>query len=130
LGGIQVVAPSFGVELRLVDVRDAREIETAISAFAHEPDGTLVVLTSPFAMPRSDCGVGGSSSSAGNLSLPFVRSGRRLISYGPDLVEQYRQAAGYIDCEKPANLPVHPSTKFELVINLKTPLRHSSSKCR
>jgi hypothetical protein len=55
---------------------------------------------------------------------------RRLISYGPDLVEQYRQAAGYIDCEKPANLPVHPSTKFELVINLKTPLRHSSSKCR
>ena len=75
-------------------------------------------------------GVGGSSSSAGNLSLPFVRSGRRLISYGPDLVEQYRQAAGYIDCEKPANLPVQPSTKFELVFNLKTPLRHSASKCR
>ena len=73
-----MVAPSFGVELRLVDVRDAREIETAISAFTHEPDGTLVVLTSPFAMLHRDLIVG----LAARLRLPAIYPYRLFVRDG------------------------------------------------
>jgi len=92
----------------------------------HEPNGALMVLTSPFATLHRDLIVG----LAARLRLPaiypyryFIRDGG-LISYGPDLVEQYRRAAGYVDRilkgEKPADLPVQAPTKYDLTINLKT----------
>jgi putative ABC transport system substrate-binding protein len=125
LGAIQVVAPSFNVDLRLVDVREASEIERGVATFAAEPNGALIVLTSPFATLHRDLIVG----LATRLRLPaiypypfFVRDGG-LISYGPDLIDQFRRAAGYVDRilkgEKPADLPVQAPTKYELVINLK-----------
>jgi ABC-type uncharacterized transport system substrate-binding protein len=126
LGAIQVVAPSFKVELRLVDIRDVSDIEHAIGAFAREPNGALMVLTSPFATLHRDLIV----ALAARFGLPaiypypfFAKAGG-LISYGPDFPDQYRRAAGYVDRilrgEKPADLPVQAPTKYELVINLKT----------
>ena len=126
LGAIQVIAPSFGVELRLVEVRDAAEIDRAITAFAQQSNGGLIVLTSSFAVLHRDLIIG----LAARLRLPaiypyrfFVADGG-LISYGPDLVDQYRQAAGYVDRilkgEKPADLPVQAPTRYETVLNLKT----------
>jgi putative ABC transport system substrate-binding protein len=125
-GAIQTAAPSFGVELRPVDVRDAREIERAIAAFARSPNGGLIVAASTLAVVHRDLIV----TLAARHKLPavyssrfFVRSGG-LIFYGPDSVEPHRRAAGYVDRilkgEKPADLPVQAPTKYELVINLKT----------
>jgi ABC-type uncharacterized transport system substrate-binding protein len=125
-GAIQTAAPSFGVELRPVDVRDASEIERAIAAFARSPNGGLIVAASTLAVVHRDLIV----TLAARHKLPavypsrfFVRSGG-LIFYGPDSVEPHRRAAGYVDRilkgEKPADLPVQAPTKYELVINLKT----------
>jgi ABC-type uncharacterized transport system substrate-binding protein len=126
LGAIQAVAPSFGVELRPVDVRDAPETERAVAAFARASDGGLIVTGSTLALVHRDLIV----TLAARHKLPavyfqrvFVTSGG-LISYAPDQIDQFRRAGGYVDRilkgEKPADLPVQAPTKLELVINLKT----------
>ena len=125
-GAIQSVAPSFGVEVSPVDVRDAGEIERAIAAFARSSNGGLIVTASALAVVHRDLII----TLAARHKLPAVYSCRffvtagGLISYGPDSIDQYRRAAGYVDRilkgEKPADLPVQAPTKYELVINLKT----------
>jgi ABC-type uncharacterized transport system substrate-binding protein len=126
LGAIQALAPSLGVETTPIDVRHASEIERAIADFARTPNSGLVVPTSPAAVVNRKSII----ALAARHRLPavyfqseFTKDGG-LISYGPDAVAQYRQAAGYVDRilkgEKPAELPVQAPTKYELVINLKT----------
>jgi putative tryptophan/tyrosine transport system substrate-binding protein len=126
LGAIQGAAPSFGIELRPIDVRDAGDIERSVAAFARTSNGGLIVTSSALAFSHHDLIV----ELAARYRLPavyparfFVSSGG-LISYGPDRVEQYHGAAGYVDRilkgEKPGDLPVQAATKFELVINMKT----------
>ena len=123
---IQAVAPSLRVEVNPVNVRDAGEIERAVAAFARSPNGGLIVTASAAATLHRDLII----TLAARHKLPavyferfFVAAGG-LISYGPDYVDQYRRAAGYVDRilkgEKPADLPVQAPTKYELVINLKT----------
>jgi len=123
---IQAVAPSLRVEVNPVGVRDATEIERALAAFAHAPDGGLIVTGGGSQQLHRDLIV----ALAARHKLPavyferyFVAAGG-LISYGPDLDEQFRGAASYVDRilkgEKPADLPVQAPTKYELVINLKT----------
>jgi putative ABC transport system substrate-binding protein len=125
-GAIQSAASSFGVELTPVNVRDASEIERAIAAFARSPHGGLIVTASILAVLHRDLLV----TLAAQQKLPsiyfhrlFVAAGG-LMSYGPDLSEQYVRAAGYVDRilkgEKPADLPVQAPTKYKLAINLKT----------
>jgi ABC-type uncharacterized transport system substrate-binding protein len=107
-------------------VRDAAEIERAVTAFARTPNGGLIVTASALSAFHRELIV----TLAARHKLPavyfersFVAAGG-LISYGPDFVDQYRQAAGYVDRilkgEKPADLPVQAPTKYETVINLKT----------
>ncbi len=125
-GALQAVAPSMGVELSPVDVRDAGEIERAVAAFASGLNGGLIVTGSAFGITHRQLII----ALAARHRLPAVYPGRffvtagGLISYGPDLIDQYRRAAGYVDRilkgEKPADLPVQASTKYDLVINLKT----------
>jgi putative ABC transport system substrate-binding protein len=123
---IQAVAPSFGVELSPVDVHDAGEIERAVAAFARGSNGGLIVPASPRQAVHRDLII----TLAARHLLPAVYPFRYmvtdggLVSYGPDLTDQYRRAAGYVDRilkgEKPADLPVQAPTKYELAINLKT----------
>ena len=125
-GAIQSVAPSFGVELSPVNMRDADEIERIVTAFAHTSNGGLIVPGSAPAVVHRDLII----RLAARNKLPTVYFGRffvtagGLISYGTDFPDQYRRAAGYIDRilkgEKAADLPVQAPTKFELAINLKT----------
>jgi ABC-type uncharacterized transport system substrate-binding protein len=126
LAAIQAVAPSFGVELSVIGVRDANEIESAVAAFARSPNGGLIVTTSTSALIHREL----ISTLAARHRLPAVYPFRYyvtaggLISYGPDSIDPYRRAASYVDRilkgEKPADLPVQNPTKYELVINLKT----------
>src|SRR3954453_12330343 len=123
---IQAVAPSLGVDLTPVDARDAFEIERAVMAFARSGNGGLIVTASPVALRHRDLIVTLAARHrlpAVYTSGPYVAAGG-LISYGPDLLDQYRRAAGYVDRilkgEKPADLPVQAPTKYELIINLKT----------
>jgi putative ABC transport system substrate-binding protein len=123
---IQAAAPALRVEVRPINMRDAEEIERAVAAFAHSPGGGLIVTAGPAATRHRDLIV----KLAALHGLPaiyyerFFVAGGGLISYGSDFVDQYRQAAGYVDRilkgEKPGDLPVQTPTKFELVINLKT----------
>ena len=123
---IQSVAPSFGVELRPIDMRKADEIERAVAAFARSSNGGLIVTAGSGSAIHRNLII----TLAARHQLPTIYSahhfvtGGGLISYGPDRVDQYRQAAGYIDRilkgEKPADMPVQAPTKYELVINLKT----------
>jgi putative ABC transport system substrate-binding protein len=125
-GAIQSVAPSLGVQVSPVGVRDSGEIERSISAFAREANGGLIVLGAPLAIMQREL----ISTLAVRHRLPAVYPARLfvaaggLISYGPDSIDPYRRVAGYVDRilkgEKPADLPVQNPTKFELVINLKT----------
>jgi len=123
---IQAAAPSLGLELTPVGVRDADEIERGVTAFAHRSNGGLIVTGSPLTAVHRDLIV----TLAAQHQLPavypfryFVTSGG-LISYGPDSIDPYLRAAGYVDRilkgEKPADLPVQAPAKYELVINLKT----------
>jgi putative ABC transport system substrate-binding protein len=123
---IQAVAPSVGVEVSPVNVSDAGEIERAVAAFARAPNGGLIVTASPAAVLHRGLII----SLAARHKLPavyferhFVAAGG-LISYGPDQIDMYRRAAGYVDRilkgEKPADLPVQAPTKYETAINLKT----------
>ncbi len=123
---IQSVATSAGVDVRPVNLRDAGEIERAITAFARTPNGGLVVTASALSVVHRGLII----ALAARYKLPavyferFFVAGGGLISYGADFIEQFRRAAGYVDRilkgEKPADLPVHAPTKYELVINLKT----------
>ena len=125
-GAIQAVAPSLGVELRPIDVRDAGEIERAVAAFARGSNGGLIVTGSSSAFVHRDLIV----TLAARHKLPAIYSqrffvtGGGLISYGADSIDPHRRAAGYVDRilkgEKPADLPVQASDKYELAINLKT----------
>ncbi|MET3839385.1 ABC transporter substrate-binding protein [Bradyrhizobium sp. OAE829] len=123
---IQAVAPTLSVEVNPVNVRDAGEVERAVAAFARAPNGGLIVTASPLAQRHRDLIV----VLAARHKLPavyferlFVAAGG-LLSYGPDQIDMYRRAAGYVDRilkgEKPAELPVQAPTKYELAINLKT----------
>jgi ABC-type uncharacterized transport system substrate-binding protein len=126
LAAIQAVAPLFGVELTPMDVRDAPEIERALTVFARSPNAGLIVTPSPVQVIHRELII----ALATRNRLPaiyafrFMAVGGGLISYGPDSIDPYRQAAGYIDRilkgEKAADLPVQHATKYELVINLKT----------
>jgi putative tryptophan/tyrosine transport system substrate-binding protein len=125
-GIIQSVAPSLRVEVSPVNVRDAGEIERAVTAFARASNGGLIVTGSALAVVHRDLIV----TLAARYKLPAVYyrrlfvTGGGLISYGYDVDDQYKRAAGYVDRilkgEKPADLPVQAPTKYELVINLKT----------
>jgi putative ABC transport system substrate-binding protein len=126
LAAMQAVAPSLGVELTPLDVRDDNELERAVAAFARAPNGGVVVAAGPAANVRREQ----INALMVRHRLPavypfryYVESGG-LISYGSDLISQYRPAAGYVDRilrgEKPADLPVQAPTMYELVINLKT----------
>jgi putative ABC transport system substrate-binding protein len=123
---IQAVAPSLGLEVSTINVGEPREIDRAITAFAREPNGALVVTAGPPTVVNRDLIV----ALAARHKLPAVYfdrtfvAGGGLMSYGPDLVGQFQQAASYVDRilkgEKPANMPVQAPTKYELAINLKT----------
>jgi putative ABC transport system substrate-binding protein len=114
------------VEVSPINVRDAGEIERAVTAFARVPNSGLIVTRSPLANAHHDLIV----NLAAQHKLPAIYFDRTfagwggLISYGPDMVDQYQRAAGYVDRilkgEKPADLPVQSATKFQLVINVKT----------
>jgi putative tryptophan/tyrosine transport system substrate-binding protein len=123
---IQGAAPPFGVEVSPVSVRDAGEIERDITQFARASNGGLIVTGATRVNINRDLII----ALAARHRLPAVYSDRALvvrgglISYGPDRVDTFRRAAGYVDRilkgEKPADLPVQAPTKYELVINLKT----------
>ena len=123
---IQAVAPSLGLEVSAINVSDAREIDRAVTAFAREPNGGLIVTAGPLTVVHRDLIV----TLAARHKLPAIYfdrtpvAGGGLMSYGPDLVGQFRQAASYVDRilkgEKPASLPVQAPNRYELVINLKT----------
>ena len=123
---IQSVAPLLGIELRPVDVRDAGEIESGVTAFARGSNGGLIVASSPSAALHRDLIIG----LAAKHRLPAIYSFRYyvtsggLIAYGPDPINPFRGAARYVDRilkgEKPADLPVQAPTKYELMINQKT----------
>ncbi|MGB9043149.1 MAG: ABC transporter substrate-binding protein [Pseudolabrys sp.] len=126
LGAVQAVASLLGVGFNALGVRDAGEIERAVTAFAREPNGGLVVTTSALAQIHRDLII----KLAARYRLPaiypyrlFVTSGG-LMCYAPQIVEQYRSAASYVDRilrgEKPADLPVQQPSKYDLVINLRT----------
>jgi putative tryptophan/tyrosine transport system substrate-binding protein len=126
LSAIQAVAPSFNVELSVVGVRDASEIERSVTAFARSPNGAMIVTASTSAVVHRNL----ITMLAARHGLPAVYSFRYfvtaggLISYGPDTIDPLRRAAGYVDRilkgEKPADLPVQAPVKYELVINRKT----------
>ena len=123
---IQAVAPSLRVEVSPVNMRDAREMEHTVAAFAHGPNGGLIVTPGAAATRYRELII----MLAARYKLPAVYDERYfaaaggLVSYGPDSVDLFRRAAGYVDRilkgEKPADLPVQAPTKYELVINLKT----------
>jgi putative ABC transport system substrate-binding protein len=123
---IRAMAPSLRVEVNPVNLRDPGEIERAVAAFARSPNGGLIVTTGAAATLHRNLII----TLASRHKLPavyyerfFVAAGG-LVSYGPDQIDQYRQAAGYVDRilkgEKPADLPVQAPTKYETALNLKT----------
>ena len=125
-GAIQAAAPSLRMEVTPVNVRDAGVIERSLTSFAQAPNGGLIATASALTVVHRELII----RLAAQHKLPavfhrrlFVSSGG-LMSYGPDILDQFRRAAGYVDRilkgEKPADLPVQAPTKYELVINLKT----------
>jgi putative tryptophan/tyrosine transport system substrate-binding protein len=125
-GAIRTTASSLGVDVSPIGVRDAGEIERGIAALARSTDSGLIVTPSASEHVHHDLII----TLAARYKLPAVYgfrfhvTGGGLISYGPDLIEQFRHAASYVDRilkgEKPADLPVQAPTKYELAINLKT----------
>jgi hypothetical protein len=123
---VQAVAPSLTVEVTPVGLRDTDEIERAVSDFARSANGGLIVTAGAATVLHGNLII----TLAAQHKLPAVynersfAAGGGLVSYGPDFVDQYRRAAGYVDRilkgEKPADLPVQAPTRYELVINLKT----------
>jgi putative ABC transport system substrate-binding protein len=125
-GAIQAVAPSRGIEVSPINMRDASEIERAAAAFARSANGGLIVTGSALATVHRNLII----ELAAHAKLPAVYYARYyvvaggLISYGPDFADQFRRAAGYVDRilkgEKPGELPVQAPVKFDLAINLTT----------
>jgi putative ABC transport system substrate-binding protein len=125
-GAIQSVAPSSGVELTPIGVRNSDEIERDVTAFARGPNGGLIVTSNTLAILHRDLII----TLAARHKLPavypfrFYVTGGGLISYGPNFPDEYRRAAGYVDRilkgERPADLPVQAPTKYETVLNMKT----------
>jgi putative ABC transport system substrate-binding protein len=123
---IQSVAPAVGIEVSPVSVRDATEIERAVTAFAQSANGGLILTAGPYAGVHRDLII----TLAARYKLPAVYDNRSyipaggLISYGPNFANEFRRAAGYVDRilkgAKPADLPVQAPTKYELAVNLKT----------
>jgi putative ABC transport system substrate-binding protein len=123
---IQSVAPALGVELTPVDTRDPRDIERSLAAFARDAGSGMVVATGTSAIIHRELIMSLAARHRMPAVYPFryYATGGGLASYGPDLADAYRRAAGYVDRilkgEKPADLPVQAPTKYELVLNLKT----------
>ena len=123
---VRGAAQVLGVEVSAIDTRDAGQIERGVAAFARSPNGGLIIMPGAWASVHGTLVV----ALAARYKLPAIYpfryhvTGGGLISYGPDYVEPFRPAAGYVDRilkgEKPADLPVQAPTKYELVINLKT----------
>jgi putative ABC transport system substrate-binding protein len=123
---IQSVARSVGIDVRAINLRDAAEIESSVAAFARAPNGGLIITASALSLAHRDLII----SLAARYKLPATYQERSyaaaggLASYGPNFLDQYRRAAGYVDRilrgAKPAELPVQAPTKYELVVNLKT----------
>ena len=125
-GAMRAVAPALGVEIVPINVRDASELERGVADFARSGNGGLIPTSSALALRHRDLII----TLAAEHKLPaiywerfFVTNGG-LMSYGPDLIDNYRRAAGYVDRilkgEKPGDLPVQTPTKYEMAINLKT----------
>jgi putative ABC transport system substrate-binding protein len=125
-GVIQAVAPSLRVEVKSLNKRDSNEIERALTAFARTPNGGLIVTAGGPALVNRDL----VTTLAARHKLPAVYFDRAfvvgggLLSYGPDRIDMWRRAAGYVDRilkgEKPADMPVQAPTKYQLVINVRT----------
>jgi putative ABC transport system substrate-binding protein len=125
-GAVQAMAPSLGLDVSPINVRDAREIERAIGSFASSSNGGLIVTGSALAAVHRELII----ALAARHRLPAVyfqsafASAGGLISYGSNIVDQCKRAASYVDRilrgEKPADLPVQAPIKYETVINLKT----------
>jgi putative ABC transport system substrate-binding protein len=123
---IQSAAQSLSVELSPIDIRDAGEIERGVGEFSRAPNSGIIVTSSAWAVVHRDL----ITTQSARHKLPAIYFSRSFVvagglaSYGPNVLDQYRRAAGYVDRilkgEKPADLPVQAPTKFELVINLKT----------
>src|SRR5262249_14211210 len=123
---IHSVAPSYGIDVIAINLRDAAEVERSAAAFARTSNGGLILTAGALSAVHRDLII----SLAARFKLPgtyqersYVAAGG-LVSYGANFVDQYRRAAGYVDRilkgEKPADLPVQAPTKYELAINLKT----------
>jgi putative ABC transport system substrate-binding protein len=123
---VQAAAPSLGLEISMIDTADKSAIEQTVATFASSPNGGLLALRIGENISLRDSLV----ALAAQFRLPAIyplrtfATGGGLASYGPDVAEEYRQAAGYVDRvlrgEKPANLPVQVASKYQLVLNLKT----------
>jgi putative ABC transport system substrate-binding protein len=126
-GALQAAAPSLGIELRPVDTREAAGVERAVAAFAASaPGGGMIVTPSATVSGNRELIVALASRHQLPAVYPYrymVTSGG-LIAYGPEPIDQYRHAAGYVDRilkgEKAADLPVQAPTKYSLIVNLKT----------
>jgi putative tryptophan/tyrosine transport system substrate-binding protein len=123
---IQAVAPSVGIEVSPIDLREPNQIESAIATFAQSPNGGIIFSASAIGAANVNliiAAVARNKLPTVYPQRPFVAAGG-LISYGPNFADQYRRAAGYVDRilrgEKPADLPVQAPNKYELAINLKT----------
>jgi putative ABC transport system substrate-binding protein len=126
LAAIQAVAPLYGVEVSPLGVRDSGEIERVVTSFARAENGGLITTLGGVGTNQRDLII----ALAARHKLPAVYPARSfvaiggLISYGPDLIDLYRQAASYVDRilkgERPADLPVQAPTRYETVLNLKT----------
>jgi putative ABC transport system substrate-binding protein len=120
------VAPSVGIEVSPIDLREPKKIEDAIATFAQSPNGGLIVTPSGIGATNINSIIAAAARyklPAVYPQRPFVAAGG-LTSYGPNFADQFRRAAGYVDRilrgEKPADLPVQAPNKYELAINLKT----------
>ena len=123
---IQSVAPSVGIEVSPIDLREPNQIERAIATFARRPNGGIIQVASGIGAANVNLIIAAAARynlPAVYIQRPFVAAGG-LISYGANFADQYRRAAGYVDRilrgEKPADLPVQAPNKYELAINLKT----------
>src|SRR5262245_62109564 len=126
LGAVRLAASSFGMELTPIGITDADEIERGVTAFAHAPNGGLIVTGNTLTMVHRELIItlAARHRLPAVYALPLFASNGGLICYGPDSIDPYRRAAGYVDRilkgEKPADLPVQQPTKFELILNLRT----------
>jgi putative ABC transport system substrate-binding protein len=123
---IQAVAPSVGIEVSPIDLREQNQIERAIATFAQSPNGGIIFTASGIGAANANLIIAAAARyklPAVYNQRPFVAAGG-LISYGPNFPDQFRRAASYVDRilrgEKPADLPVQAPNKYELAINLKT----------